>query len=482
MAPKSPVLENSVDHAFEKPCSEHSLEESEEVVRQCSKTSDLPYIAAGEHLTRLWLCGWSASSLGYEVPQQDSRNVGHQFEDEFHAFLEGDGPLLGELYALEARPVGTGSFGACFSSSHSGKSCCLKIVDRARAGDDYRMKIVEDGMFHVLLRKTPHENVVTHYDFLESPLHYYVVMESLDGPDLFDQFLADYPVTENYIQTIMKQVFAALQQLVSDSIVHRDVKLENFRYKGENANSELKLLDFGFARRANAPWEEKISGTLMYLAPEIVSDTAAEFRIGYSPASDAWAAGVVFCMLLTGREPFTEREIWNLGRENGQSIRDRLLASTKCENASPEAKDLLGKLLMIDPKARITAEEALRHPWFKIYSTQYVDVPREVYMRGRDSSRISRKFKNEPVDVARSSRNQLSSIPHLNATESISRLSVASSAKTPCLNSPSASSAGSPRVQKIPNAGVINVPAVSLPNAPSSVSLSSDDDQLFCYD
>lgn len=140
----------------------------------------------------------------------------------------------------------------------------------------------------------------------------------------------------------------------------------------------------------------------MYLSPEIVADTLLEEHPGFGAAADVWAVGVVFCMLLTGKEPFTENEVWSLPRPDGGSIRERLLSSSRFTQTSPEAKDLLGKLLAIDPGQRISAKQALQHPWFDTSASQSLAVTRESLIQVRMLSRASQKFLNEPSFVARS--------------------------------------------------------------------------------
>jgi serine/threonine protein kinase len=451
-----------------------------------------PYIANGERLTRVWFGGWSASFLDQDGPQS-----GYGCRGDTLDFLQNEGPVFGELYEIQQTTMGTGSFGLCYPAvahlaEHSEHACCMKIVDKEQAGEEYRTCLVEAGMFGVLLRKKLHPNIVHYFDFMESPLYYYVVMQSLSGPDLFDQFMEDYPVTETYVQNIMKQVLAALQQLRCDGIVHRDVKLENFRYAEKGADACVKLLDFGFARRVDDPWESKISGTLMYLAPEIVADTPAQERAGFSAASDVWAAGVVLCMLLTGQEPFNDRDVWNLGRSNGESIRTRLLQSHRLGASSPEARDLVSKLLTIDHKARISAADALNHPWYAISSPESIDVSKESYLKAKASSQTSHKFINEPAEAAKArSRNRLNSLLRgdkrsggfssgLHSPGGRSGL-ISPACNSPKLASPTLShnwSGSKQRQQLAPK--VATVP--ELTQHTSSVSLSSGDDGLFCYD
>ena len=131
----------------------------------------------------------------------------------------------------------------------------------------------------------------------------------LGGVELFDHVISQVPVTETTVQLMMQQVLSALAH-VHDScqLCHNDVKLENFRFKEKgDQNSPLVLLDFGMARTSGTDLEESISGTLLYLAPELLASTK---RCRHAlPSRDVWAAGVILYIMLTGKEPWGDREV-----------------------------------------------------------------------------------------------------------------------------------------------------------------------------
>merc|ERR1719399_981741 len=126
-----------------------------------------------------------------------------------------------------------------------------------------------------------HPNVIRYFDFLFGPHFRFTIMERLGGPELFTYLVEKAPVTESFCQHVMQQLLCALDHVHSSMLlIHRDVKLENLRFRTNSPNSELVLLDFGLSIRASTkslfpqvPSEKDIVGTLLYVAPEIFSKT-----------------------------------------------------------------------------------------------------------------------------------------------------------------------------------------------------------------
>ena len=140
--------------------------------------------------------------------------------------------------------------------------------------------------------------------------------------------------------------------------VHRDIKLENLLFAGENCEPEtLRIADFGFARKMTSSRStlSEQCGTPGYVAPEIITGQC------YTPAVDCWAAGVVLYAAVVGRFPF------DAGEDTQASFRmiaeGRVHEIPASSGVSDDAKDLIARLLTVDPVTRFTAEEALGHPW-----------------------------------------------------------------------------------------------------------------------
>eukprot|EP00930_Biecheleria_cincta_P071926 TRINITY_DN59378_c0_g1_i1.p1 TRINITY_DN59378_c0_g1~~TRINITY_DN59378_c0_g1_i1.p1 ORF type:complete len:421 (-),score=58.49 TRINITY_DN59378_c0_g1_i1:127-1389(-) len=380
-----------------------------------------PSAALTETLLRAWMRGLTCSSLdSLNQANHDRKLLGTISLDTVGL---DETPTAQHLYEIEENALGAGSFGVACPSRHrgTGTQCIVKMVSKVLAGRDYREHLVEAGMYDTLLsmsQDSPHANIVRYLDMLEGPEYYYVVMERLQGPDLFDHLIGEPLASEDACRNIMRQVLSGLRYLHDDiKIFHRDVKLDNFRFRQPDASTaDLALLDLGFARPTAAAWDRTVAGTLMYLAPEVAKlvknppPAANGDACAYGPCVDVWAAGIVLFILLAGEEPFTDDQVWSLGAgvsglvkselqpESSTSspamtahlLREGALSAQSLQEASTEAVALLHQLLTMDPGLRPTAAQALEHPWFKLeadrLSSSYSPARAERYSEIRSAS------------------------------------------------------------------------------------------------
>mmetsp|Transcript_114344 Transcript_114344/g.356059 ORF Transcript_114344/g.356059 Transcript_114344/m.356059 type:complete len:593 (-) Transcript_114344:352-2130(-) len=352
---------------------------------------DLSAQEQADLVCRVWLGGLASVALGLGDQAGPPADLSRH---------EGGMPKLNDLYEV-GETLGTGSFGSVRSGTHraSGRSCAVKALGKMGAGERYRKNIVDDGLGEGLLRMTlenPHENVCRYLDIMEGPSHWYVVMENLAGPQLLEQLEEQFPVTEAYLQRVMPQVLRSLAHVHDPKVglVHRDVKLSNYQFRGPGPDAPLVLLDFGFACRAERAWDGAHCGTLMFMAPEVLASSAAAPNLA---AIDLWSAGVILYVLLTGDAPVQEDEV-KLFSQPGAAAKagEVLVRAFEAEGvrlASEAAVELLRRLLAVDPSERPTAEEAAQHRWFgqEERSERQLPVSRKALNRVRSfsSSRTS---------------------------------------------------------------------------------------------
>jgi calcium-dependent protein kinase len=196
-----------------------------------------------------------------------------------------------------------------------------------------------------------HPNVARLVDVYESENRLSFVMECMEGGELFDRLLDKIVFGEADAATATLQMLLAINYMHSCGLVHRDLKLENFLFEHGDSNA-LKLIDFGFSKAWNCQgsnMDDQI-GTPAYAAPEVLDGS-------YTSQCDLWSLGVIVFMLLSGYMPFREEETHMIKQGRYEWRPDRW------SDVSDVAVDFVKKLLTVDPNQRLTAAQALEHPW-----------------------------------------------------------------------------------------------------------------------
>lgn len=250
----------------------------------------------------------------------------------------------------------------------TGKEYAAKIIDISSDDETSSVCTKEATLREIQILKivAGHSYIIELHDVFESSTFIFLVFELCKNGELFDYLTNVVALSEKKTKTVMKQLLEAVEFIHSKHIVHRDLKPENILL---DDNFNVKLTDFGFAHILNT--NEKLTelcGTPGYLAPELLRASMYENAEGYSKEVDLWACGVIMFTLLVGFPPFWHRK---------QMVMLRNIMEGKYEFFSPEwdditesPKDLIRKFLIVDPKQRITATEALQHDFFKIVTTQ----------------------------------------------------------------------------------------------------------------
>ncbi|XP_046656521.1 phosphorylase b kinase gamma catalytic chain, skeletal muscle/heart isoform-like isoform X2 [Daphnia pulicaria] len=253
----------------------------------------------------------------------------------------------------------------------------------------------------ILRRVAGHPYIIELHDVFESETFIFLVFELCRNGELFDYLTSVVTLSEKKTKYIMKQLFEALQHVHRLNIAHRDLKPENILL---DDSLNVKLTDFGFARILN-PGEKlyELVGTPGYLAPELLKSNMFEGLDGYGKEVDIWACGVIMFTLLIGCPPFWHRK---------QMVMLRNIMEGRYSFTSPEwdditeaPKDLISKLLVVDPKRRLTVDEALKHEFFQVLHYQgRVFNARRMFRFGilcvQSMVRIRRlKFTPEPLSI-----------------------------------------------------------------------------------
>ncbi|KAK1937541.1 calmodulin-domain protein kinase 2 [Babesia divergens] len=208
-------------------------------------------------------------------------------------------------------------------------------------------------------------------NFLDDCTHIYIVMENCSGGDLSSRPIPEVG-KEEFVARMFVHVFRALSYLNTLGIAHRDVKPENFLWSSTAPDADIKVTDFGLANSPLHPLKTR-AGTAYYVAPEIIKFDPPK---NYSVKCDSWSAGIMLHVFLLGFCPFhAETDVKTLMRVANEEIdwNDHRYAVL-----APEAYDLLRKLLVKDPRKRLSTTEALKHPWLRRMTFKVSNIPMTV--------------------------------------------------------------------------------------------------------
>ena len=270
--------------------------------------------------------------------------------------------------------LGSGSFGKVFLAQNKYTKEKVAMKEIKKANKD----LLSDGEIKDeidILKSLDHPDIVRIIESFNTKESYVLVTEYCEGGELYDQVRNQ--LSETQIAVIFKQLLSGLAYLHSHNIVHRDLKLENILIqeieKSKTTGEDLfniKIIDFGTARIFdNKKKPQSIVGSSYYIAPEVLNQK-------YGKECDLWSVGVILYMFIVGHAPFDgcdDEEITGNIQKGIYKKDDK-----RWKKASREVKDLIQKLLIYNPQKRLTALQALRHPWFKITDSDilYDNVPK----------------------------------------------------------------------------------------------------------
>ncbi|KAH9604300.1 hypothetical protein KSS87_019447 [Heliosperma pusillum] len=279
---------------------------------------------------------------------------------------------FGDKYEV-GEEVGRGHFGytriaTAKKGDLKGQQVAVKIIPKSKmttaiAIEDVRREV------KILKGLAGHSNLIRIYDAFEDSENVYIVMELCQGGELLDRILSrGGKYTEDDAKAVLLQILNVVSFCHLQGVVHRDLKPENFLFVSKDEDSPLKAIDFGLSDFVKP--DEKLNdivGSAYYVAPEVLHRS-------YTTEADVWSVGVIAYILLCGSRPFWARTESGIFRAVLKA--DPSFTEPPWPSLSSEAKDFVKRMLNKDPRKRITAAQALCHPWIRNHGE--VKVPLDV--------------------------------------------------------------------------------------------------------
>uniref|UniRef100_A0AAX7U3N4 calcium/calmodulin-dependent protein kinase n=1 Tax=Astatotilapia calliptera TaxID=8154 RepID=A0AAX7U3N4_ASTCA len=242
----------------------------------------------------------------------------------------------------------------------SGQEYAAKIINTKKLSARDHQKLDREARICRLLK---HPNIVRLHDSISEEGHHYLIFDLVTGGELFEDIVAREYYSEADASHCIQQILEAVLHCHQMGVVHRDLKPENLLLASKSKGAAVKLADFGLAIEVEGDQQAwfGFAGTPGYLSPEVLR------KDPYGKAVDLWACGVILYILLVGYPPFWDEDQHRLYQQIKAGAYD--FPSPEWDTVTPEAKDLINKMLTINPAKRITAAEALKHPWISHRST-----------------------------------------------------------------------------------------------------------------
>uniref|UniRef100_A0A665V949 calcium/calmodulin-dependent protein kinase n=1 Tax=Echeneis naucrates TaxID=173247 RepID=A0A665V949_ECHNA len=236
----------------------------------------------------------------------------------------------------------------------TGQEYAAKIINTKKLSARDHQKLEREARICRLLK---HPNIVRLHDSISEEGFHYLIFDLVTGGELFEDIVAREYYSEADASHCIQQILEAVLHCHQMGVVHRDLKPENLLLASKCKNAAVKLADFGLAIEVQGDQQAwfGFAGTPGYLSPEVLRKEA------YGKPVDIWACGVILYILLVGYPPFWDEDQHKLYQQIKAGAYD--FPSPEWDTVTPEAKNLINQMLTINPAKRITAQEALKHPW-----------------------------------------------------------------------------------------------------------------------
>ncbi|KAM7472336.1 hypothetical protein LguiA_010519 [Lonicera macranthoides] len=300
------------------------------------------------------------------IPEDGATETDHSLDKNF-----GYNKNFGAKYEL-GKEIGRGHFGhTCHARGRKGElkdqSVAVKIISKAKMTTAISIEDVRREV-KILKALSGHRHLVKFYDACEDVNNVYIVMELCEGGELLDRILSrGGRYSEEDAKLIVVQILNVVAFCHLQGVVHRDLKPENYLFTSRSEDADMKLIDFGLSDFIKP--DERLNdivGSAYYVAPEVLHRS-------YSVEADIWSIGVITYILLCGSRPFWARTESGIFRSVLRA--DPNFDDIPWPSVSPEAKDFVKRLLNKDYRKRMSAAQALTHPWLR---TENHPVPLDI--------------------------------------------------------------------------------------------------------
>jgi serine/threonine protein kinase len=257
------------------------------------------------------------------------------------------------------KTLGSGSFSKVkLGVDEQGNQYAVKIIDKAQLAREHMEEQLKREI--AVMKMLNHPNVVKLYEVMQTQNNIYLVLELVTGGELFERIVTAKRFDEDTGRKFFQQLVVGLHYCHKQGVAHRDLKPENLLLSDKD---QLKIMDFGLSNMQKGGVKEQNSGSLLntvcgtpnYVAPEVLKEQ------GYNGiTADVWSCGVILFVMLAGYLPFDDPNMNHLFNKIERG--DFRMA----KHFTDPAKDLIGKMMVVDPMQRITLDQILSHPWFAV--------------------------------------------------------------------------------------------------------------------
>ncbi|XP_063817431.1 calcium/calmodulin-dependent protein kinase type II subunit gamma isoform X12 [Pseudophryne corroboree] len=294
--------------------------------------------------------------------------------------------------------LGKGAFSVvrrCVKKS-SNQEYAAKIINTKKLSARDHQKLEREARICRLLK---HPNIVRLHESISEEGFHYLVFDLVTGGELFEDIVAREYYSEADASHCIHQILESVNHIHQHDIVHRDLKPENLLLASKCKGAAVKLADFGLAIEVQGDQQAwfGFAGTPGYLSPEVLR------KDPYGKPVDIWACGVILYILLVGYPPFWDEDQHKLYQQIKAGAYD--FPSPEWDTVTPEAKNLINQMLTINPAKRITADQALKHPWVCQRSTVASMMHRQETVECLRKFNARRKLKGAILTTMLVSRN-----------------------------------------------------------------------------